>query len=254
MVPANAQDKLGPTARKLQSLGENVPVPSLRNEDQRPTLPIAKQNDETPPLDKVEKPVAPIVQAPKSVEISSSTCLADLKRIAVAEAAVQPKSKDSQCKIAEPVSLTATKGKNPVAFSAGLTLDCPFALALAQFTNETIQPLAQYHLGSTVQQLQTGTGYTCRRRNNLATGKLSEHAFGNAIDIVGFKQKDKSSFEVKKASLLEPKQARFQRALRKAACGTFTTVLGPGSNAAHATHLHFDLGRSGKKNPYRICD
>ena len=43
-------------------------------------------------------------------------------------------------------------------------------------------------------------------------------------------------------------------ALRTSACGYFTTVLGPGSNAAHANHLHFDLGQHGKSGTYRICE
>jgi hypothetical protein len=42
--------------------------------------------------------------------------------------------------------------------------------------------------------------------------------------------------------------------LRTSACGYFTTVLGPGSNAAHKNHLHFDLGQHGKSGKYRICE
>ena len=44
-------------------------------------------------------------------------------------------------------------------------------------------------------------------------------------------------------SILRPEEheARFLGALRKAACGPFKTVLGPGSNADHATHFHLDL-------------
>jgi hypothetical protein len=34
----------------------------------------------------------------------------------------------------------------------------------------------------------------------------------------------------------------------------FTTILGPGSNASHADHLHFDLGLHGKTANYRICE
>jgi hypothetical protein len=44
------------------------------------------------------------------------------------------------------------------------------------------------------------------------------------------------------------------RTLRTTACGYFTTILGPGSNASHADHLHFDLGLHGKTGNYRICE
>jgi hypothetical protein len=39
----------------------------------------------------------------------------------------------------------------------------------------------------------------------------------------------------------DPKAAKFLGAIRKAACGPFKTVLGPGSDADHALHFHFDL-------------
>ena len=41
--------------------------------------------------------------------------------------------------------------------------------------------------------------------------------------------------------------------LRTAACGWFTTILGPGSDAAHATHWHLDIERHGSSDRYRIC-
>ncbi len=44
------------------------------------------------------------------------------------------------------------------------------------------------------------------------------------------------------------------QALRKSACEYFTTVLGPGANAAHEKHLHFDLAKRGKTGTYRICE
>jgi hypothetical protein len=31
-------------------------------------------------------------------------------------------------------------------------------------------------------------------------------------------------------------------------------VLGPGSNAAHESHFHFDLGKHGNSGNYRICE
>ena len=39
----------------------------------------------------------------------------------------------------------------------------------------------------------------------------------------------------------DPKEAEFMLSVRLAACGPFKTVLGPGSDADHATHFHFDL-------------
>jgi hypothetical protein len=47
---------------------------------------------------------------------------------------------------------------------------------------------------------------------------------------------------------------RLLMALQLTACGYFTTVLGPGANAAHANHYHLDLGVHGNSGNYRICD
>ncbi|MBZ8133663.1 extensin family protein [Afifella sp. IM 167] len=47
------------------------------------------------------------------------------------------------------------------------------------------------------------------------------------------------------------REALFQKRIREGACRYFTTVLGPGTNAAHATHFHFDLAQ--RRNGYRIC-
>jgi hypothetical protein len=38
-----------------------------------------------------------------------------------------------------------------------------------------------------------------------------------------------------------------------AACGWFTTILDPGSDPAHADHLHVDIQQHGSSGRYRIC-
>jgi uncharacterized protein len=42
-------------------------------------------------------------------------------------------------------------------------------------------------------------------------------------------------------------------AIRVAACGWFTTMLGPGSDAAHGDHMHVDILQHGSSDRYRIC-
>jgi hypothetical protein len=91
----------------------------------------------------------------------------------------------------------------------------------------------------------------CRNRNNQAGGKLSAHAVGLAVDIAAFQL---ANGEV--ISVAEDKDAKKSAALatmRTAACGWFTTILGLGSDAAHATHWHLDIQRHGSSDNYRIC-
>lgn len=46
----------------------------------------------------------------------------------------------------------------------------------------------------------------------------------------------------------------FWRTLRDGACGTFSTVLGPGTeDGQHEDHLHLDLARHGRNGTRRVC-
>jgi hypothetical protein len=46
-------------------------------------------------------------------------------------------------------------------------------------------------------------------------------------------------------------KAAFLRAIHKAACAIFSTVLGPEANAAHRNHFHLDLARRKNSN---VCE
>jgi hypothetical protein len=41
--------------------------------------------------------------------------------------------------------------------------------------------------------------------------------------------------------------------VRTAACGWFTTVLGPGSDSFHSNNMHLDIESHGASGSYRIC-
>ncbi|MBI3702671.1 MAG: extensin family protein, partial [Rhizobiales bacterium] len=43
----------------------------------------------------------------------------------------------------------------------------------------------------------------------------------------------------------------WRAALRESACARFTTVLGPGSDGYHESHIHLDIAE--RRNGYRIC-
>ena len=188
-------------------------------------------------------------------ETLANACLINLTEIAAFQKTEHPDQKETACTIPNPVDLIATKSSDAIEFTNGLTLDCEYAAAMAQFMAQIVQPLAKYHVGEPLILVHSGEGYVCRRRNNAHTGKLSEHAFGNAMDLVSFEFASGRRLQVRSADSMSADEAKFFNAVRQAACGAFTTVLGPGSNAAHAAHLHLDLGRAkGRKNPYRICE
>ncbi len=184
---------------------------------------------------------------------SPEICRARLDARAVAFAFTPPVT-EGECAIPLPVRLQSLAiGGADIAFGAEPVLDCHLAERLADWIGNVVEPLARQHLGSGLAAVETGPGYACRKRNNAATGKLSEHAKGNALDIAAFALSDGRRIAVHPADPPTPAATAFLAAVRATACGYFLTVLGPGSDAAHAEHLHLDLGRHGRTVNYRIC-
>ena len=90
----------------------------------------------------------------------------------------------------------------------------------------------------------------------LPGARLSEHAFGNAIDVAGFKLADGREISIvrdwKKA---DSQESAFLHEIHAGACQHFTTVLGPGADVFHYNHFHLDLAMHGTTNtgPRRYC-
>jgi len=165
-------------------------------------------------------------------------CGVDLAAAGVTAEPLPPIS-DGACGIPDPVKLTAL-AHGSVKIEGDATVDCAVATTLGRFVSDTVQPQAEDILKGKVTALRILDAYTCRNRDGLATGKLSEHAHGNAIDIGAFEIDGKRWITVGDSSNGVPENT-FLIAVRQAACGPFTTVLGPGSDSYHASHFHLDL-------------
>jgi hypothetical protein len=139
------------------------------------------------------------------------------------------------CSLPYPVSLRSFG--SGIALDPPATMDCAMAEAASRFVAGPVQTSVKAAYGKGVKSIGQASAYVCRPRNG--TVKLSEHAFGNALDIAALTLDDGTVLTVG-----DEKDARATSVLaeiRKAACGPFKTVLGPGSDADHATHLHLDL-------------
>lgn len=188
-----------------------------------------------------------------SVEVSpaqSSSCLQELEDAGVIAVRAADFVSSGQCIVDGPVTVEAVDTHNGrIGLPARPILECRFAAVLGAWLKEVVSPVAASLLGSPVDALVTGPGYQCRERQE---GKLSEHALGKAIDIAEVRLFD--GRRILLASLLDAEGAEveFLRAVSASACGYFTTVLGPGSDAAHTDHLHVDVAKR-KTAEYRIC-
>jgi hypothetical protein len=151
-----------------------------------------------------------------------------------------------KCSVENPVNLRSiTTKQNTIDLPEVPLLNCKFALQFSKWLSESGAPILAAQLNSPVERISTGPGFECRGRNGDGTAKVSEHGYGNAVDISTFRLRNGKTLNVGDSTLLP--------GVRASACGYFTTVLGPGTNAAHAAHFHFDMGAHGKSGNYRIC-
>ena len=154
-----------------------------------------------------------------------------------------PVSDPKGCSIVDPVEISALPDGS--ALTPPAQLSCETAIAVVVFMRDVAQQKAISILGSTIKTFRQDSAYVCRARNG--TTKLSEHAYGRAIDLGAFITASGDMIVVKAADKVDENHDLFLSAVRAAACGPFTTVLGPGSDADHALHFHFDLAlRKGK--------
>ena len=182
-----------------------------------------------------------------------AACLAALDDLGVVYREVDPivPQDDADCGIVQPVEVTEIAPG--VAVLPAAQVRCPTALSLAEWVRDFVLPAsARLDDRGALTAIESGSGYVCRRRNNQPDGKLSEHAFGNAFDVMGFQFAEGPPIKV------EPREAdgtmaeAFQDAVRASACLEFSTVLGPGSDAFHDDHLHFDIVE--RSRGYRLCE
>lgn len=162
-------------------------------------------------------------------------CRARLTELGVSYSEMPPEREPHGCSIPYPLKVKSLG--NGVGLSPDAEMNCAMAEAAARFMNNVVKPAADTELGSGLKSIGHASAYVCRPRNG--TNKLSEHAFGNALDIATFDLHDGRKIQVEATT--DEKIAKFFASVRKAACGPFKTVLGPGSDADHALHFHLDL-------------
>ncbi len=174
---------------------------------------------------------------------------------------VDPKS------VADAVSLGSVSGKGAcgikdawkvsavgdVAFSTPARLRCQMVGVTDSWISKVVQPAARSAFGERVVKLRIAASYACRGRDNKRGAKISEHAFGNALDVSAFTLASGRVIQVESGWNAGGKESSFLKKVHGRSCGTFTTVLGPDANAAHRNHFHFDLGKHGRSGKGKYC-
>lgn len=149
---------------------------------------------------------------------------------------------------APPLSTRSTSA----ALTPPATLACPVVSALDRWVAEAIQPAAQRWFGQPVAEIKQISAFSCRGMNGNPYSRISEHAFGNALDIAAFVLADGHVVSVRRGWAGTPEEQGFLRDVQSAACNLFSTVLAPGSNRFHYDHIHVDLMR--RDSGRQICE
>src|SRR5947209_12375875 len=225
----------GPHGPALGGTRANVPLPPRRppefaapKEAPREAAPVGAAAPVSPPADDAE------------------TCAAILASENVV-AEKMPPVYSGLCGIAHPLMLKAIvlADKRHIQLEPPVIMRCRLAGAVAQWIIEDVAP-AIAASGQPLAALNGVGAYECRGRNGVAGARLSEHATGNAMDIGALKLADGKIISVEQNDM----PALFEK-VRASACARFATVLGPGADASHKTHLHVDLQE--RRGGYKMC-
>jgi len=156
---------------------------------------------------------------------------------------------DGACSVPHPLKVSNLG--SGVSIGPGTILNCAETESLARWIKEVVAPSAKRLLGAAPSRITQDSAYVCRTRYNDPHQKISEHAHANALDIAAIGFAGRGPVEIGRTRAGSP-EAAFEAEIRKGSCDYFTTVLGPGSNAAHATHFHLDMAF--RRGGYRLCE
>lgn len=173
-----------------------------------------------------------------SLSIDQSACFSALDRSALEYRKLDDRPVKDGCGLVGGVVIQ----KSHAAYSSAFQSTCGLAAALYWFELE-LDVLAVIHMGTRVARIEHSGSYACRNVNSRETGRRSQHATANAIDIAGFKFADGSSVSVLRDWGKDTPEGKFLFDVHRLACRLFNVTLGPDYNALHANHFHLDLGR-----------
>ncbi|ANL66742.1 extensin-like protein [Rhizobium phaseoli] len=211
--------------------------------------PQTPEEEEKPPAEQTLEELHLTIEPESDAE--HAECTAALQALGVVFKETPRINDGNGCGIDKPIIVSeALPG---IKLKPEATIRCPTALALARWMKESVVPAASAALPEQgrITTVNQATSYMCRLRNGAETGKISEHARGNAIDIASFHFEKGEDVAVRSRREDSTLTGAFQRTVSAAGCLYFTTVLDPESDAAHETHFHLDV--IDRKGGYRYC-
>lgn len=174
----------------------------------------------------------------------AAACLSSLDQRGIAYRRLDDWTTPEGCSVLQAVQVE----RSALAWNRPAAMTCPMAAAIWDYETAVVQPAARRIMGRSVKTLIHAGTYSCRAvKSEDRRNRLSQHALGQAIDIVGFALDDGTVINVRRHWDAKGPEKDFLRAVSKGACSIFSVVLTPNSNSLHNDHLHLDMG------PYKLC-
>jgi hypothetical protein len=151
-----------------------------------------------------------------------------------------------QCHV--PQALSYELGPAQIRYSSYLLLNCKMALAMARFEKALVRVTEEvFGRGATVEKIRVLGAYNCRPLRN-GRSRMSQHAYGNAVDFSGFRVSRFGWVDVREhwqhgKTTRDRKASAFLHRLVEVLVSerVFANVLTPEFDAGHRNHLHVDL-------------
>jgi hypothetical protein len=163
-----------------------------------------------------------------------------------------PPAMEEHVPLGPPRAPPITGAGGTVELKPAATLACPIVSALDQWIVASVQPAALRWFHQPLVEIKQISAYSCRGMNGDPNAHVSEHAFGNALDIAEFTLADGHRISVQYGWRGTPEEQGFLHDVQLSACEQFSTVLAPGANVYHYNHIHVDLMRH--LSSHHICE
>ena len=205
---------------------------------QRRWIVVPPQHDPRLPLDVRAEPNWLTRYRLDRATASPAACLDALRTSGVSFAPVEDRHGPSGCGWTTAIRVT----RGAIARVDPFTASCPLALSFAMAERHAFATAARDTFERELARIDHLGTYACRNVNHARTGRLSEHARANALDIAGFAIEGGTRATVLRDWSGTGEAAIFLRRAHERACRYSRVVLGPAYNALHRDHFHLDAG------------
>jgi hypothetical protein len=176
-------------------------------------------------------------------------CRKSLNRMGVTYRELPAITGQGDCGIAHPIEVSVLGGG--VKMQPAATLTCEMAETVARWSKKELVPAARLRYWSGIDTIHQASSYSCRWIKGRTGGTLSEHGKGRALDIAQITLNNGKNIIVKKKAFWKFREKGLLNTVRSDGCDYFSTVLGPGYDADHKDHFHFDIKE--RRSGHRSC-